>query len=278
MPASNDALAETSMPPVLPPEIFDLIVDHLHNEPPALRSCCLVSKSWVPRARRNLFVQVTLRSSWMNVFPDPFNSPGHYTRILRLLNPATIIDASAFGPTWVHHFRHIEELQVANLPSLRLILVPFVQLHGLSPTLKSLYIFNVSAHLSEVFNLICSFPLLEDLRMHFVTIRGDVEGWHIPSTSPRLTGVLSLSNPIHSATRGLLDLPNGIHFAGITAYSAVEDVKAVADLISRCSDTLEHLGFAYDSSSVFYFAPVVDRYLTSTYRFCFLFKYVTLRS
>ena len=73
----------------LPPEILDLIVDHLHDEPTTLRACCLVSKSWIPRTRRHLFARVEFRSSrlfklWMKAFPDSSNSPAHYTRSLDL--------------------------------------------------------------------------------------------------------------------------------------------------------------------------------------------------
>jgi len=49
---------ETTMSRSLPPEILDLIVDHLHDEPTALKACCLVSKSWVPRTWNHLFALV----------------------------------------------------------------------------------------------------------------------------------------------------------------------------------------------------------------------------
>ena len=39
----------------LVPEIFDLIVDHLRDDRKALKACCLVSKEWIPRARRHIF-------------------------------------------------------------------------------------------------------------------------------------------------------------------------------------------------------------------------------
>ncbi|KAF9789308.1 hypothetical protein BJ322DRAFT_992451, partial [Thelephora terrestris] len=42
----------------LPPEISDHVVDLLHDEPDALRMCCLVSKSWVPCAQKHLFHEV----------------------------------------------------------------------------------------------------------------------------------------------------------------------------------------------------------------------------
>jgi hypothetical protein len=49
----------TTMPnPHLPAELLDNIVDHLHDTEDALRSCCLVSKSWIPRTRRHLFARI----------------------------------------------------------------------------------------------------------------------------------------------------------------------------------------------------------------------------
>ena len=53
--------AKTTMPrwpPPFPPEIFDLIIDHLQDEPITLKACCLVSKSWVPRSRMHIFAHV----------------------------------------------------------------------------------------------------------------------------------------------------------------------------------------------------------------------------
>ncbi|KAF9644814.1 hypothetical protein BDM02DRAFT_3067122, partial [Thelephora ganbajun] len=42
----------------LPPEILDCIVDFLRDQPETLKQCCLVSKSWVSRARSHLFTNV----------------------------------------------------------------------------------------------------------------------------------------------------------------------------------------------------------------------------
>ena len=42
----------------LPAEMLDHVVDHLHDARDALRNCCLVSKSWVPRARKHLFADI----------------------------------------------------------------------------------------------------------------------------------------------------------------------------------------------------------------------------
>lgn len=82
----------------LPPEIFDLIVEYLCDEQETLKTCRLVSKSWVPRARRHIFARVMFDNSpfesWMKTFPDPSNSPAHYTRSLLICTLLDVITAT----------------------------------------------------------------------------------------------------------------------------------------------------------------------------------------
>ena len=233
--------------PDLPPEILDLIVDHLHDKPDALKACCIVSKSWIPRARTHLFAYVELDSRsiqrWKRRFPDPPTSPAHYARTLRFINFQT------FGlttPAFTHSFCRVADLQVAtgmmgpdNCVSLGL-------LHGLSPTLKSLALYYEKLPLSEILSLICSFPLLENLALRHPRPIGDTNGWDTPSTSPKLTGTLRLydsGGPF--ITRGLLSLPNGLHFSKIVLRRPVEVAEATMELVSKCSDTLESLSLEY---------------------------------
>ena len=50
----------STMTRYLLPGVLDLIVNHLHDEPTALRACCLVSGSWAPRSWMHLFAHVKL--------------------------------------------------------------------------------------------------------------------------------------------------------------------------------------------------------------------------
>ena len=68
-------------------------------------------------------------------------------------------------------------------------LAPF---HGLSPTVKSLRLDFRRARLSEVFDLMCSFPLLDDFSFFAYGYEEELDGWTAPPTSPRLTGSLEL--------------------------------------------------------------------------------------
>ncbi|EKM54060.1 uncharacterized protein PHACADRAFT_60584, partial [Phanerochaete carnosa HHB-10118-sp] len=38
-----------------PPELFDSVIDHLHDDKAALHKCSLVCKDWVPSSTFHLF-------------------------------------------------------------------------------------------------------------------------------------------------------------------------------------------------------------------------------
>jgi len=196
----------------LPPEILDLIVDHIHDEPTALRTqlktCCLVSKSCVPRTRKHLFAHVAFGSNsrielWKKAFPDHSNSPARHTRSLSIFNPPVITAANPDMGDLIRTFRNVEHLEFTCVG--RAALVPF---YGLSPAVRSLH---MAFSTTEVFDLVCSFPLLEDLSLDFPDPGGDADGCKVPLTSPKLTGSFTLWSfgRARSVIRQLLDLPGG---------------------------------------------------------------------
>jgi hypothetical protein len=238
------------MLPSLPPEILNLILDHLRDEPTALKTCCVVSKPWTHQTRKHLFARVEFHPSkshielWKKTFPDPSKSPAHHTRSLSIYGLSVITTAGGGVDSWIRSFHNLVHLHLNRLGSEdhRVSLVPF---HGLSPTLRSLRLTSTSL---EILDLICSFPLLEDLAL--VTLRGGgaADVWNTPSTSPKLTGSLSIFGGITPAVYRLVGLPNGLNFTEISVAFLDKDVKSVTDLVSRCSDTLE-------SFSIYYYTP-----------------------
>ena len=260
------SLVQTTMPLSLPSELLDLIVDHLHDEPNALKACCVVDKSWIPRARKHLFSHVGFHApkfrieSWRKTFPDPSNSPAHYTHSLSVcgLSEVTAADGDVGG--WISTFRNVTRLRLRSLheDDYRTSLL----FRGLSPIVRSLHLSSIT--LSEAFDLICSFPLLEDLVLIDFGSWSDAGRWDIPLTSPKLTGSLDLSmvRGIRPAARRLLDLPDGLRFAKITAMCSNEDLELVTDLVSRCSGTLESLTVVKCLQSAFSLAFVTGEYLT----------------
>ena len=153
----------------LPPEIHDYIVDLLHNTPGTLEKCCLVSKSWVARTRKHLFAVVlfdTKRAleSWKETFPDSANSPGYYTRTLFVGCPEFIVAADAEEGGWIRAFSGVTNLDVSNGKGfLNASMIPLTPFHKFASTLKSLHIFPIPLPSQQLFDLIRSSPLLEDL-------------------------------------------------------------------------------------------------------------------
>ncbi len=45
----------------VPPELTDMVVDHLHDDKPSLSACSLVSRSWLCSARYHMFHSLNIR-------------------------------------------------------------------------------------------------------------------------------------------------------------------------------------------------------------------------
>jgi hypothetical protein len=263
------SLETATMPPSLPQEILDLVVDHLCDERMTLNTCCSVSKSWVPRTRRHLFFRIEFSplspiESWMKAFPDPSNSPSRCVRVLSLHGSPVVASVGTYARAWVQTFRHIVELRMLEVwwdDSL-------VPLHGLSPILSSLSIRRSYIPPPELINLICSFPLLKDLQLDPLSANDSTvaDEWSAPSTSPELTGSLHLSGEIRSVIPRLLDLSNCFQFAEVEMMCTIDDADLAANLVMKCSKTLESLFIGYFPTSMCLFASVVSpKYLTAAH-------------
>ena len=154
----------------LPPEILDLIVDHLHDDPTTLRACCLVSQSWIPRIRAHLFANVEFRpisspiESWTRVFPDPSNSPAHYARNLSIGTTSISLFStrSTDARKWICSFHLVTSLKVYIHDDN--CLIPLAQLHGFSPVLESLVLVYSSPHPPRFSTSSAPSPLLKTCR------------------------------------------------------------------------------------------------------------------
>ena len=177
--------------PRFPPELLDHVIDHLQDTRDALESCCLVSKSQIPRARKHLFAHVRLRTakdlqSLKSTFPDPLTSPVYHTQILSIeflpVGAATDAEEGGWIPT-----------RYTRPPTS---LIPF---HGFSPALKPPHLDFPAVLASDVFSPIYSFPLLEDLCVGVKCGLGG-GGYRKPaiieSHTPLFTGTLKVSSRV----------------------------------------------------------------------------------
>jgi hypothetical protein len=245
--------------PCLPAEILDDIVDHLHGTQDALRNCCLVSKSWIPRTRKHLFADIafpTAKSlrSWKEMFPDPSTSLACYAKTLSLKAPDAEVGS------WIRGFSRVVHLEVGGGINLDELVISLAPLHGSSPVIKSLRVAALTRPSLRIFDLIFLFPLLEDLAVivHGMPIwygRDNEEdemqtGAH-PLSPPVLTGSLELDPLVGMGpfTRRLLSLPGGIHFQKLTlTWRHDKDPLTTTRLVEECSHTLKSLDITWGRS------------------------------
>ena len=244
--------------PHLPPEILNHTVDLLHGTEDAPKNCCLVSKSWIPRARKHLFADIkfcfeTDLQSWKETFPDPSTSPAHYAKTLFFGCCHIITAADAEPGGWITGFTCVVNLELANHAMLfRESSISFAPFHGISSVIKSLRVDCVLLSSSQILDLVLSFPLLQDLAVlsiaEVVTQNdGGSDGLSTvvqPSSSSIFTGSLELSlgRGMKSIVRRLLSLPGGLHLRKLTlTWCHEEDPSLTMELVEECSHTLNSL-------------------------------------
>jgi hypothetical protein len=249
----------------LPPEICDNIVDLLHDDHKSLKQCCLVSKLWVSRTRKHLFASVSFRiptdlDAWKKTFPDPPNSPAHFTQALWIGCLKAVFQADAAGGGWISTFSRVARLEVLSYANSDLG-VNLTLFQRFSSTLKSLCV--TSSRPLQIINHIYRFPLLEDLTLcGYDQGPGVPQTTNSPSASPALTGTLELrlTRGISGVAQQLLGLPNGLHFRRLKLPSSnVGDLSPVAKLVDACSNTLEYLDVQCKEPGVIVPVHLVDR-------------------
>ena len=255
--------------PRLPEELLDYVVDFLHNAPDDLKSCCLVSKSWIPRARSHLFAEVRFSAeglqSWKNLFPDPSISPACYTETLLIGFPLVVTAADAEEGGWIPTFSRVVSFEIAD-PGRHVYerVASLALFHGFSPVVKSLRVTCIVFQPSPILDLVLSFPLLEDLA--FVThdtnaLWGKFDGQPAaiqPSIPPKFTGSLNiaLARGMGPFARRLLSLPSGIRFRGLDLeWSNEKDISWTTALMEGCCSTLESLRIADVGTSARHLNP-----------------------
>jgi len=236
------------------------MVDLLHDNPNALKECCLVSKSWIRRTRKHLFAHVDFPTMkqlqlWKEMFPDPFSSPAYHTYTLSIICSAELMATGWWVGELIRGFSRVEYLRVAGRMLYIDTEVSFNLLHGFSPVVKSLHVDFEALTPSRVFDLVVSLPLLKDLT---VTTHSEVSivvmqlTAVLPPTLPVCTGTLevSIQAGMEPIARRLLSLSSGIHFRELTLeWFNKEDPLLTMALLEKCSHTLESLNVTCDSRS-----------------------------
>ena len=180
----------------------------MHDALDTLRNCCLVPKSWIARTRKHLFANIRFHLerdllSWKKTFPDLSTSPACYTKTLFVGCSHAITTTDAEPGGWITGFSRVVHLKLVNRVAVSYSADDFTPFNfrGFSPTIKSLHIHFIVLSISETFDLVLSFLLLENLTVtaHTERVADEDDGSDglstdfQPSSSPMFTGSLELS-------------------------------------------------------------------------------------
>ena len=234
----------------IPQELVDEILDHLSTDPDSslsLRSCVLVSKSWVPSCRRHLFytIQFTPRRivRWFETFPVREESPAHLVRHLHLsVETYNSVPEECFDYTsWftnverVSMLRRVEIYQWLSLPSF----------WRLPESATSLTIEGDTAiTLKQIRIIMLSLPNLEDLSLSgYPGSRASSESG--TTLRGRFGGQLQLfyGTACSGIADMLLEVPTGLHFTEVRIRGSNECLLPAVRITEACAKTLVRLSF-----------------------------------
>ena len=234
--------------PRVPQEIVDEVIGHLATDSSGirtLRSCSLVSKSWISSCQRHLFH--TIRFSplyagrWLRTFPEPQESPARHIRELRFSMPRGIPEEFS---KWIPWFTNVKKI--------------FVRGFGQSPWLGSPLFARLPRSVTSleiegrvdlvgVRDVMMQLPNLDDLSLseNLVTVDRNV----LPGIGAVLRGGFRGRLELYrgcaheDVVNMLLEVPAGLHFTELYVVAQGECLLLAARLAEACCETLAKLRY-----------------------------------
>ncbi|KAF8522910.1 hypothetical protein BU17DRAFT_86467 [Hysterangium stoloniferum] len=161
----------------LPVELVDQIIDHLHSDIHALRSCSLVCRGWVPSARYHLFNEVKLSNTTSSAFVNLLRRSPHISPLVQILNITQDGMLAYSVPVYLNGVLPVLAKSLTHLRTLRLSNLDFsclrsaaqdALLHQFS-TIQSLSLKSVTfSRFHDFAVFIVAHPQLQHLHLHHV--------------------------------------------------------------------------------------------------------------
>ena len=239
---------ETVNIPRMPQDINDEILNHLaaDSDLQSIRSCALISKSWVRLCQRHLFRAIDIDSctidGWFRAFPVPEESPAHLVKDLSVQ-----IESNSRVPDeffeYVARFTGVERLFLGGhtgpLPSLR------PSLWNLPQSITSLTLSTSVVTLVQIRDIMAPLSNLDDLTLMGSLVpvdRGELPGIGTVVRG-RFGGKLKLRGDFigEDVVNMLLEIPSGPRFTEVQTYSTRECVPSAIRLAEACCKTIVKL-------------------------------------
>ena len=241
---------ETNVVPRIPQEIINEILVHLATDPASsanlsLRSCSLVSKSWVSPCRQHLFYTIFFFSpkhidKWLRTFPVPEESPAHYVRDLSIWlgGGDCVPEREIFKYTsW---FINVEKLTLSGYGAFSLSRT--TSLWRLPQSVTSLAIQTNMLTLVDIRDIMAQLPNLDHLSVSGHLVDGVVPPGIGTALRGRFSGKLRLSAR-EDFVNMLMEVPNGLHFTEVDIFGEHKSLLSTVRLADACGDTVAKLKY-----------------------------------
>ena len=240
--------------PYLPQEIKDHVIDLLHEDDETLRSCALVSRSWLRQSRKHLFAEVRigyhLLVKWCRNIAPGEDGLSSFARTLEVSHRSP----REFDVVMPHlgSFKRVESLMISDYDCMDLDNEPYLPIapdkyYGhFGESLRSLNMLYPSESLGALLPLIYLFPHLESLTIEGLMAAGDE---HPAPPSPKSLTPNTFKGELHLR----LLAGNDMHILSkLAKYPLKYDHISIGgssrelgvhfnNLISACSRTLKTL-------------------------------------
>lgn len=239
----------------IPQEIVDEILDHLvvDSDSRPIRSCSLVSKSWVQRCRRYLFHTILFTSThttrWLNAFPVPEESPAHHVRDLRFFSGGDFNIPEEFFEH-IPWFTSVEKVSLSGYGGWETF-CRILSLGRFSQSVTSLVISAGGINVLQIRNILAQLPSLEGLSLSGFLVmmnRDTLRGIGSVLTG-NFGGRLRLlkRHAVEDVINMLLEIPTGLHFTEVDILSTCECLVLTVRLAEACGGNLVKLTYSVDN-------------------------------
>jgi len=249
----TSAKTKTATFPAIPRDIVNEIADHLVSGSDflSIRTCALVSKSWLQPCRQRLFrvISFTSRSAdrWAKTFPIPEESPAPLVRDLRVwieLDSCALEKCSEYT-LWFTNVEKLSLLGDGGLPLLR-----GSSFWRLPQSVTSLAIDMDKITLLQVRGIMAQLPSLDDLILSASESPPRVDNRELPGIGTVLERsfggrlVLFDRSVDEDVVNMLLETPSRLRFTEVQIHCFTPDrLPSAVRLAEACGETLEKLSY-----------------------------------